>query len=301
MFRLLGETHIPFLKYRRLFYVLSGGLMVATLAWILLHGGLRLSIDFSGGTLLQVRTQRVVPPETIRAVIGELGLKGAEVQALDRAEEFLIRLPDQSQGTAYPRIARALTERHPDAGPELRREESVGGKVGAELRDRAVWAVLASLGMILAYVGFRYDLKFAVGAIFALLHDVLGALGILLFLGGEVSLMVIAALLTIAGYSINDTIVIFARISERTRDMLRTDREVVINRAINETLSRTVITSFTVLLSTLALFLFGGEILRDFALCLLAGLVLGTYSTIYVATGLAFDLGNRPAPRARHA
>jgi preprotein translocase SecF subunit len=302
VFQILKETKIPFLKHRKMFYLLSGTLIAATLGWMLIHGGPRYSVDFTGGTLLQIRTLRVIPEQEIRSVLGELNLEGAEVQALGRGDEFLIRLPGQVQGIVFSRIAEKLSDRHPDIEPELRREEAVGAKVGKELRSRAFWAVVVSLASILIYVGVRHDLKFAVGAILALLHDVLGALGILMFLGGEVSLTVLAALLTIAGYSINDTIVIFARISERTLDMRRADREAVINTAINETLSRTLITSLTVVLSTLSLFLFGGEVLRDFALCLLAGLVLGTYSTIYVATGLAFDIGNWSARRrARHA
>jgi preprotein translocase SecF subunit len=175
---------------------------------------------------------------------------------------------------------------------QLRRIEAVGPKIGEELRSKALWAVLLSLGAILVYVGIRYEFKFAVGAVIALFHDVFAALGVICFLNREVSLTVIAALLTLAGYSINDTIVVFDRIRERSKQLHKLSHEEMMNTAMNETLSRTIITSLTVFLATLALYLFGGEVINDFALCMLAGVVFGTYSSIYVASGLALDIWN---------
>ena len=165
----------------------------------------------------------------------------------------------------------------------------MGPRIGEELRSKALWAVIASLGAILLYVGLRYEFKFAMGAVVALFHDVFAAFGVLLFMQREISLTVIAALLTLAGYSINDTIVVFDRIRERRKQLHKVDHEAMMNSALNETLSRTLITSITVFLATLALYVWGGEVINDFALCILFGVVFGTYSSIYVASALALD------------
>ena len=178
---------------------------------------------------------------------------------------------------------------HPGTTVELRRTESVGPKVGSELRQKAIWAVLCSLGVILLYVGIRYEFKYAFGAVVALLHDVLVTLGVLCFLHREISLTVLAALLTIAGYSVNDTIVVFDRIRERSKALRKEKHSRVMDIAVNETLSRTVITAFTVFLTSLALFIWGGEVLRDFSLAMLVGVGFGTYSSVYVASALALD------------
>jgi len=173
---------------------------------------------------------------------------------------------------------------------QLRRVETVGPKVGSDLRQKAIWAVLSSLGAILLYVGLRYEFKFAFGGIAALFHDVLVTLGALMLTGREVSLTVVAALLTIAGYSINDTIVVFDRIRERSKALRKEKHERVMDIAVNETLSRTIITAFTVFLASLALFIWGGEVLRDFSFAMLVGVVFGTYSSVYVASAVALDI-----------
>ena len=166
----------------------------------------------------------------------------------------------------------------------------VGPKVGNELRQKALWAVLWSLGGILLYVGFRYEFKFAFGAVVSLFHDVFVVLGALCFTGREISLTVIAALLTIAGFSINDTIVVFDRIRERSKELRKETHSRAMDIAINETLSRTVITSLTVFLAALGLFLWGGEVLHDFSFAMLVGAVFGTYSSVYVASALALEI-----------
>ena len=173
---------------------------------------------------------------------------------------------------------------------ELRGNSTVGPKVGADLRSKAFWAILTSLGAILLYVGIRYEFKFALGGVVALFHDVVITLGALMFTGREVSLTVVAALLTIAGYSINDTIVVFDRIRERAKALRKEKHSRVMDIAVNETLSRTVITAFTVFLAALALFIWGGEVLRDFSFAMLVGTVFGTYSSVYVASAMALDI-----------
>src|SRR4030095_12690890 len=185
---------------------------------------------------------------------------------------------------------RAVQTRFPDVQLELRRTETVGPKVGKELGQKAIWAILGSLAGILLCVGIRYEFKFAFGAVMALFHDVFVTLGVLCFLNREVSLTVVAALLTIAGYSINDTIVIFDRIRERAKALRKERHSRVMDIAVNETLSRTIITSLTVFFTALALLIWGGEVLRDFSIAMVVGVVFRTFSSVFVASALALYL-----------
>ncbi len=299
MIQILHDTKIPFMKYRKYFYMFSGAVLLSTVIWLVVHGGPRYSVDFTGGTLLQVRTAKVLHPDQVRKALDGAGYKGYELQA--SGDEFLIRLAAQGQpidpetGKAkdpFTEVQKALLSADPASAPTLRHIEAVGPKVGGELRHKALWAVLFSLGGILLYVGIRYEFKFAVGAVIALFHDVFAAFGVICFMHREVSLTVIAALLTLAGYSINDTIVVFDRIRERSKQLHKLSHEDMMNTAMNETLSRTIITSLTVFFAVLALYLFGGEVINDFALCMLAGVLFGTYSSIYVASALALDIWN---------
>ena len=293
MFQLLIGTNLPLMRYRRYTYLFSGAIVLATIAWLVVHGGPRYSVDFTGGTLLQVRLGRVLPADEVRHALDAAGLKGFELQQMtgENRDEFMIRV-QQSEGVTdlFTRARDAVLARFPDVTVELRRTEAVGPKVGSELRQKAIWAVLGSLGAILLYVGIRYEFKYALGAVLALFHDVFVTLGMLCFTGREVSLTVVAALLTIAGYSINDTIVVFDRIRERNKALRKEKHSRVMDIAVNETLSRTVITAFTVFLAALALFVWGGEVLRDFSFAMLVGVTFGTYSSVYVASALALDI-----------
>jgi preprotein translocase subunit SecF len=281
------------MKYRRIPYLFSGSLIVATVAWLVVNGGPKYSVDFTGGTLLQVRLGRVIPADQVRHALDAAGIRGVELQQMtgENRDEFMIRVQqaESGGGDIFTRVRDGITASHPDVTVELRRTETVGPKVGSELRQKAIWAVLGSLGAILLYVGFRYEFKYAFGAVLALFHDVFMTLGALCFTGREVSLTVVAALLTIAGFSINDTIVVFDRIRERSKALRKEKHSRVMDIAINETLSRTVITSLTVFLSAVALFVWGGEVLRDFSFAMLVGVVFGTYSSVYVASALALE------------
>ncbi len=293
MIQMLIGTNIPFMKYRRYAYMFSSALVLATLVWLVMHGGPHYSVDFTGGTLLQVRLSQVQPADQVRAALDAGGLRGFELQQMtaENNSEYILRLPpNENRVDPFPIVKAAIEKSHPGVQVELRRTEQVGPKVGKELRSKAFWAILGSLGGILLYVGLRYEFKFALGAIVALFHDVMVTLGVLCFLNREVSLTVIAALLTIAGFSINDTIVVFDRIRERSKTLRKEKHSRVMDIAVNETLSRTVITSLTVAMTALALFIWGGEVLRDFSLAMLVGVVFGTYSSVYVASGLALDL-----------
>ncbi len=290
MFQLLIGTNIPFMRYRRIAYVFSGLVLLATLGWYFAKGP-KYSVDFTGGTLLQIRTVPALHSDQVRASLSAGGLGDVELQSItgETPGEFLLRMPEEGKD-AFAHVQGLIQKDHANTQIELRRIETVGPKVGSDLRKKAVLAVLTSLGVILIYVGFRYEFKFAFGGVVALLHDVLVTLGALMFTGREISLTVIAALLTIAGYSINDTIVVFDRIRERSKALRKEPHERVMDIAVNETLSRTIITAFTVFLTALALFIWGGQVLRDFSFAMLVGVVFGTYSSVYVASALALDI-----------
>jgi preprotein translocase subunit SecF len=292
MFQLLTSTDIPFMRFRRIAYLFSGGLVVATAIWLLVHQGPRYSVDFTGGTLLQIRTSQVVAADQLRHALDEGGFRGVELQQMtgENRNEYLLRMKAGAQGDLFNGVQAAIQKASPGVTVDLRRAENVGPKVGSELRTKAILAVLGSLAGILIYVGWRYQFKYAFGAVVALFHDVFVTLGVLCFANREVSLTVVAALLTIAGFSINDTIVVFDRIRERAKALRKEKHSRVMDIAVNETLSRTIITSLTVFMTALALFIWGGEVLRDFSLAMLVGVGFGTYSSVYVASGLALDV-----------
>ena len=291
MLQFLIGTNIPFMRFRRFTYIFSGALILATAVWLVMHGGPRYSVDFTGGTLLQIRTSRVLSADDVRRTLDGAGFRGVELQQLtgQYSDEYLIRMPTQSSADPFPAIQKALEDRLGGTKIEFRGTSAVGPKVGSELRQKAIWAVLFSLGWILLYVGVRYEFKFALGAVVALFHDVFVTLGVLCFTGREVSLTVVAALLTIAGYSINDTIVVFDRIRERSKALRKETHSRAMDIAVNETLSRTVITSLTVFFTAVALLVWGGEVLRDFSFAMVIGVAFGTYSSVYVASALALD------------
>ena len=288
MLQLLVGTNIPFMKFRRFAYVFSGALLAITLVWFFTKGP-RYSVDFTGGTLLQIRTNQPMHPDQLRKAL-ETAHLDAEIQQMtgESQNEYIIRF--RTAGDPVALVQDAIQKNLPGVTMELRGNATVGPKVGSDLRTKAFWAILTSLGAILLYVGIRYEFKFALGGVVALFHDVLITLGALMFTGREVSLTVVAALLTIAGYSINDTIVVFDRIRERAKALRKEKHSRVMDIAVNETLSRTVITAFTVFLAALALFIWGGDVLRDFSFAMLVGTVFGTYSSVYVASAMALDI-----------
>ena len=288
MLQLLIGTNIPFMKYRRFAYVFSSLIVAVTLVWFFVKGP-RFSVDFTGGTLLQIRTSQVVHADKLRAALEAEGIQ-AELQQMtgENPNEYLLRFRTQADPVLL--VENAISKHLPGVKMELRGNQTVGPKVGSDLRQKAIMAILTSLGAILLYVGIRYEFKFALGGVAALFHDVLVTLGFLMFTGREVSLTVVAALLTIAGYSINDTIVVFDRIRERAKALRKEKHSRVMDIAVNETLSRTVITAFTVFLAALALFIWGGDVLRDFSFAMLVGVVFGTYSSVYVASAMALDI-----------
>ena len=286
--RLIKETHINFIAVRRRTMILSLALIVVGLVSVAIHKGFNTGIDFAGGTLVEVRFEPAVPLEEVRAVVERAGFSGAEVTNFGSEEEILIKVKSIGEAAeASERITLALREHFADSFNDtdgLRRVESVGPKIGGELKTAAFWAIIYSLAGIVVYISWRFEFRFAIAAIIALIHDVLITLGFFSVTNREISIPVIAGILTVVGYSLNDTIVVFDRIRENLRSRKREGYENVVNGSINETLSRTIITSFTTLVVVLCLVILGGPVIRDFALTLLVGVIVGTYSSIFVAS-----------------
>ena len=382
-----GETHINFVDFRNKAFILSLVLILAGLGSLVIKGGPDLSIDFVGGTLVQLRFDEPVPIATLRSVIEEAGYEEGDIQEFGEPNEFLITIEKISETeTAAENLLEALVKTAPDAGwnvvsakemppdfsrdfeggnlvvveaasippmedlkdgvrqngvgfvevtkesesriafslpymgieskaaealkqavmakfpdreIEIRRTETVGPKIGEELKNRAWAAIIISMFGILVYISWRFEFKFAVGAILALVHDVIITLGIFSLLGKEISLVITAALMTIVGYSLNDTIVVFDRVRENFSLRRRESYEKMINISINESLGRTIITSLTTLIVVVFLYFYGGEVIHDFAFALLVGVVVGTYSSIFVASPVLIEWQNRITARGK--
>ena len=281
---------------RRRFAVMFSSAMLAVSILSLAIRGLEFGIDFTGGTLVEVGYPAAVDLEPIRATLDREGFEGAVVQHFGTAQDVLVRLAprdDVDKAELSNRAFDALRARDPAV--DLRRVEFVGPQVGEELTEQGGLAMLIALGAIFLYVMFRFEWKFSAGAVAALFHDVLITLGIFSVLGLDFDLTVLAAVLAVIGYSLNDTIVVFDRIRENFRRMRRGTSESIINRSLNQTLSRTLMTSLTTLLVLTALFFLGGELIHGFAATLIIGVVIGTYSSIYVASTLTLWLGVQKA------
>jgi preprotein translocase subunit SecF len=287
MLQIFVNARYDFVGKRRWFYFASLAAVAVSLISIAAHRGLNYGIDFTGGALVQVRYDKPVTVAQVRQGLDELKLGNAVIQQFGDVREYLIRLPETEQKAAEisARIQEALGKAA-GARIEIRRLEFVGPQVGRDLQLQALYAVLAGMIGILIYVAIRFDFRGGVISIAALAHDVIVTLGAISITNREMSLSVLAALLTIVGYSINDTIVVFDRIRENRGRGLRRGQSVadLVNNAINQTLSRTILTSFTTFLAAVVLFLFGGEVLHDFAFALVVGVVTGTYSSVAAAT-----------------
>ena len=283
MLQLIGQTKLDFLKPRRICYTLSLLCVIGGLGYFLSLGSRAYGIDFAGGQLQQYHFRKPVPMDSIRSAIREAGVPDASLQQFGQPSDIIIRTGGDTLGKIQPHLKNAFA----DSAPELVRVEQVGPSAGRDLRVRAVQAIFWALVAISLYVAFRFrSWSFGVAGIVALLHDVAIAVAALAITGRPISLTIVAALLTIAGYSINDTIVIYDRIRELRRTARKMPFPELINLALNQTLSRTILTSGVTLLTVISLFLFGGDILNDFAFTLLVGFISGVYSTVYIASPL---------------
>jgi len=283
MFEIIPSgTHFNFLGRTRFFVALSLILIgIGVVAMVV--RGLNFGIDFRGGTVVQIKTAQAVAIQEVRDALAEAGRGDATIQEFGSPNDLLIRL-QAGEGDVVKQVTTVLTDRFKEHGIEVVRQEEVGPQVGSQLREKAMLAVLYAMGMILIYITIRFEFRYALGAVLALVHDVMITLGAFAVTQMEVDLTVVAAVLTIVGYSLNDTIVVFDRIRENHRANAQEPILEVINQSVNETLSRTVLTSGTVLIVVLALYFLGGAVIHGFAFALLGGGGGGTYSSIFVAS-----------------
>ncbi len=288
MLELLKKTNIDFIGKKYVTLLVSGSLMVLGIISIVAIslGKANLGIDFAGGTTVELKFDNPVKLQSVRSALDKGGLKDVTLQDIP-SENRVIISTKRSEGDINKiahQITDAVSQNLSGAKYVVDLTTSIGPKVGSKLRSDAVKAIIMAALGILIYVAFRFKFQFGVGATIATFHDVIAVLGIFFIMGKEINLIVVSALLTIAGYSLTDTVVVFDRIRENLRIQSKEPLSGVINKSINEVLSRTIITSFTTFLAALALFIFGGDVIHDFAFAILAGIIVGTYSSIYVAS-----------------
>ena len=287
--KLLNKTlEIDFLKHRKKAFVLSIAFIALTGVSIILHGGLTYGIDFAGGTLVQIKFKDAVSIQEIRSVFDELKIGQGEIQQFGEPEDVLINIQssDNKHDNSVNMLKEGLSKRFGEGSFSVERVEMVGPKVGKDLSAKAVLSLVYSLVGILAYISYRFEFRFAVAAVVALAHDTIITVGAFSLADKEFTLPVIAALLTVIGYSLNDTIVVFDRIRENLRLKRSLPLVPLVNVSINQTIGRTIITSGTTLFVVLAIFLFGGSVIHDFSFALIIGVVVGTYSSIFVASSM---------------
>ena len=275
--------------------LLSIALIVAGVVSLVMKGGPLLSIDFTGGTIAQIKFDQAVDVAKLRNTLGEYGFTNAEIIKFGSQEEVLIKTQFSGASNEISgKLTTALGETF-----TLRRVESVGPKIGRELQQDALVAIGLALMMILIYIAFRFDAYYALGSVAAIIHDVLITLGVFSLLSYEINLSIIAAFLTIVGYSLNDTIVVFDRIRENIPKYMKKTLTEIVNLSLNETLNRTVITSLTTMMVVVILFIWGGEVINLFAFALIVGVFIGTYSSIFVASPvmLYFETRSQGNPR----
>ncbi|MFQ5648591.1 MAG: protein translocase subunit SecF [bacterium] len=290
----LVNAKFDFVGKRNTAIMVSVALIVIGLGSLIIHKGPNYGIDFLGGTSIELSFEKPVSVADIRKVVASAGYANAEVKSFGADTEILIRVEQQESGTEISDAIKASISGAFAENPyTVQLVEKVGPKIGAELREAALLAVLLALLLILLYVSWRFEFIFAIGAIVALFHDVLITIGVFSVLNLEISLAIIAAFLTIVGYSLNDTIVVFDRIRENLKVLRRETYETIVNSSINESLTRTLVTSLTTLFVVTILYFFGGEVIHNFAFALIVGVVVGTYSSIFIASPIVVEWEKR--------
>lgn len=284
-------TKIRFMEKRKIWYAFSAVIMIGSVVLVAVRG-LNFGIDFTGGIVIEAGYSGPADLERTRAALAQAGLGAAQVQSFGTAADVLVRLPPAEGKEAMSLSDRAIEAiKSVDSGAEIRRTEAIGPQVGRELTEKGATAMIMTLLFIGIYVVMRFQWKFSVGAILAALHDPFLVVGFFALTQMTFDLAVLAAILAVIGYSLNDTVVVFDRVRERLLSMRKAPPIEVMNRAINETLSRTLMTSVTTLIVVVSLLLLGGEALQGFAVALIVGVIVGTYSSIYVAGAVTLDLG----------
>ncbi len=306
--RLFKVTHIDFMGKRMIWYSISGLTLLVALVGIFFKG-MTLGIDFLGGTELLVRFEQPVQINEVRGAMDKIGFPRSEIKTFGNPKDILLRTPEQAQGSVIAeRIRSGLSAQFPNNKFNVLKEDKIGPKIGAELRRNAIYAVFATMLIIMIYVGFRFKFIYGVAGVIAIFHDVIATLGVIVLFDGvspylnlEMSQNLMAAFLTLIGFSINDTVIVFDRVRENIKIHRSESLFTIINKSVNETLSRTVITSGTVILVLIVLIIFGGEVNRGFAFTFMIGTIFGTYSSIYVASAIVLDYTLRKNIKAHQA
>jgi preprotein translocase subunit SecF len=282
---LLGKTNIDFIGMRKVSFIISGIIALIGIIGIIqiARGAANMGIDFSGGTAMQLKFAQPVTTQAAREALAKEGLKEVELQEIKDGNKLLIKMR-KSTGKLADTVQEALKKEFPANPFTVESSTEIGPSIGEKLKSDTLMAVALSMLGIILYIAWRFDFKFGVGAVVATMHDVLAIIAVFFVMHKEVNLLLVTAVLTIAGYSLTDTVVVFDRIRENLHKSLKDPIPQVFNRSINEVLSRTIVTSFTVFMAACSLFLFGGEVIHDFAFALLVGVLVGTYSSIFVAS-----------------
>jgi preprotein translocase subunit SecF len=297
MIEFLKKTNIDFMGKKYYAFTLSGIILVLGIVAIvqIARGAANLGIDFTGGTAVQIKFEKPIVLHEVRKALEDGGLKDFDLQDIPAERKILIRIKkgEETLGVISEKIISVLYARFSNQKLVVDSTTEIGPKVGERLRKDALWAILAATAGLLIYIAWRFQFRFGIGATVATLHDVFAVLGLFYIMNREINLIIVSALLAIAGYSLTDTVVVYDRIRENLKMKLKEPVETVVNQSINEVLSRTIITAFTTLLAALALFLFGGEVIHDFALAIIIGILVGTYSSIFVASPIVLLWGGK--------
>ena len=297
--RLFKQTNIDFMGKRNIWYIISLVTLLIGIAGFFIRG-MQFGIDFLGGTELMLRFEAPPAINEVRSAMDKAGFTGSEIKSFGDPKDILIRVAEQAEGAKVAeKIRENVASQFPNNHFTVLKEDKIGPKVGAELRRNALYAVLATLFIIMVYIGFRFQFIYGLAGVIALIHDVFLTIGLVVLLNGisphlnlEITQTIMAAVLTLIGFSINDTVIVFDRIRENLKIHKTDSLFNVMNKSVNETLSRTVITSGTVILVLIVLIIFGGEVNRGFAFTFFIGTISGTYSSIYVASAIVLDFTN---------
>ena len=299
MIEILRNTKIDFMGKRKIALVFSSILVAIGLFAVvqIARGSANLGIDFAGGTAVQIKFNESVPLQDVREALKKGGIHDFDLQDLPSENKILIRIKkgEQTLGNLSKEIISILSKKFSESNIVVDSTTEVGPKVGARLRNDAFWAIIAAIMGILVYITVRFQFRFSVGATIATFHDVLAVLSVFYLMGKEINLILVSALMMIAGYSLTDTVVVFDRIRENLRTKFKKDTVDIVNDSINEVISRTVITSLTTFFATFALYILGGEVIHEFAFAIMCGIAIGTYSSMFVASPIVLLFGKRKA------
>lgn len=286
MIEIVRNPDIDFIGKRKYGFIFSAAIMVISLLLIFVKGP-NFGIDFTGGALLQIKFSEAITTADLRNSLAQIGKERALIQSLGNEQrEYIIRAAEEKPVDFARAVKNQLAADFPENQQEILREETVEPKIGKELLTRTLWAIILALVLILIYVSIRFDYRFGTAAVIALFHDALFTIGVLVLTQREISIVVVGALLTVIGYSINDSIVISDRIREKYKKMRKEPYNVILNTGLNASLSRTVLTVGTTLLAVIALLVFGGSVIEDFAFTLLVGFLIGTYSSVFILANI---------------